>query len=988
MLDTISIRGAREHNLKGIDLDLPRGEFIVITGLSGSGKSSLAFDTLYAEGHRRYVESLSTYARQFLERVDKPDVDYIEGVSPAIAIEQRNPVKHSRSTVGTATEVYDYLRLLFAKVGETVCPACAAPVRPDTVEGAVDRLLSGRAGDRAYVTFPVETAPPDPPKKGRGGKGRGGKGKRSPGKDGRKERLSILLDHLLARGFLRVWIGEELFNLSEKEEMAEAASTESDDIQAVVDRLRLGKNVRSRLDDSLEIAFREGGGKAEARIADGPRLPFSRGFVCSSCGKGFEPPTPLFFSFNNPQGACPECGGFGNKLDLDLDLAIPDRTKTLAGGAVDPWTRPRHRSHFQEELRKLSRTEGVDLDVPFESLPKKHQRMVIEGTKAFQGVRPFFERLNRKKYKIWVRMFLRRYLGTFPCARCLGARLREDALYVQIDGRNISEVSALSVRDLRGFLDAIDFSPGQADVAGEILAQLRSRLDFLAYVGVDYLTLGRLTRTLSGGEAQRINLANQLGAQLAGTLYILDEPTVGLHPSDNAKLLQILKGLTGAGNTVVIVEHDRDVIREADFLVDLGPGAGERGGEVVFAGPAGDILSCGDSVTASYLRGERAIPLPERRRPVGDPPAVKARRGKPARPGEIPFVIAAEPGTVFLSLLGACENNLKNVDFHLPLGTFTCVTGVSGSGKSTLVHDTLYQALHRVFHGGSTPMGRFREVRGVEALGGIVLLDQAPIGRTPRSNPVTYIKAYDAIRRLFAETPGARLLRYDPGHFSFNVAGGRCERCKGDGHEKIEMHFMADLFVRCPECEGKRFRPSTLEVKRRGKNIHDVLSLTVDGALRFFAGEASLVRRLEALSRVGLGYIRLGQPATTLSGGEAQRLKIAAQLSGKDPSRMLYILDEPTTGLHFQDVEVLLRVLHRLVALGNTVLVIEHNLDVVKTADHIVDLGPGGGDAGGRIVSRGTPEEIADCPESLTGRYLRPLLEVRPRDEAGMGSGV
>ncbi|HJM42380.1 MAG TPA: excinuclease ABC subunit UvrA [Nitrospinota bacterium] len=979
MLDTISIRGAREHNLKGIDLDLPRGEFIVITGLSGSGKSSLAFDTLYAEGHRRYVESLSTYARQFLERVDKPDVDYIEGVSPAIAIEQRNPVKHSRSTVGTATEVYDYLRLLYAKVGETVCPACDAPVRPDTVEAAVDRLLSGRAGDRAYVTFPVETAPADPPKKGRGGKG-----KRGPGKDGRKERLSNLLENLLARGFLRVWIGEELFNLSEKQEMAEAASTKSEDIQAVVDRLRLGKNVRSRLDDSLEIAFREGGGKAEARIADGPRLPFSRGFACSLCGRGFEPPTPLFFSFNNPQGACPECGGFGNKLDLDLDLAIPDRTKTLAGGAVDPWTRPRHRSHYQDELRKLARREGVDLDVPFGSLPKKHQRMVIEGTKEFRGVRPFFERLNRKKYKIWVRMFLRRYLGTFPCSRCRGARLREDALYVQIAGRNISEVSALSVRDLRGFLDAIDLSPGQTGVAEDILAQLRSRLDFLAYVGVDYLTLDRLTRTLSSGEAQRINLANQLGAQLAGTLYILDEPTVGLHPSDNAKLLRILKGLTAAGNTVVIVEHDRDVIREADFLVDLGPGAGERGGEVVFAGPAGDILSCEDSVTASYLRGEREIPLPERRRPVGDPPAVKARRGKPARPGEIP----AEPGTVFFSLLGAGENNLKGIDFHLPLGTFTCVTGVSGSGKSTLVHDTLYQALHRIFHGGSTPMGRFREVRGVEALGGVVLLDQAPIGRTPRSNPVTYIKAYDAIRRLFAETTGARLRRYGPGHFSFNVTGGRCERCKGDGHEKIEMHFMADLFVRCPECEGKRFRPSTLEVRHRGKNIHDVLSLTVDGALRFFSGEPSLVRRLEALSRVGLGYIRLGQPATTLSGGEAQRLKIAVQLAGKDPSRMLYILDEPTTGLHFQDVAVLLRALHRLVALGNTVLVIEHNLDVVKTADHIVDLGPGGGDGGGRIVARGTPEEVADCPESLTGRHLRPLLETRARDEAVMGSGL
>ena len=962
MIKTISIRGAREHNLKGIDLDLPRGKFIVITGLSGSGKSSLAFDTLYAEGHRRYVESLSTYARQFLERIDKPDVEYIEGISPAIAIEQRNPVKHSRSTVGTATEIYDYLRLLYAKVGETCCPACVKPVRPDTVENAVGRLLDGHSSGRAYLTFPVETAE------------NAGRKKKT-----RREQRSNLLSNLLARGFLRVWMGDDLFNLSEAEGMAAAAERETQDVQVVVDRLQIEEGGRSRLADSLEVAFREGGGKAEARIVDGPRIPFSRGFACSSCGKGFEPPTPLFFSFNNPRGACPECGGFGNRLELDLDLAIPDRTKSLAQGAVEPWIRPRFRGHFERELKKLARREGVKLNVPFQSLSKKHQRMIIEGTKDFRGLRPFFERLNRKKYKIWVRMFLRQFLGTFPCARCRGTRLREDALNVRIAGRHIAEACALSVRGLQDFLEGIDWSAQEAGVAEEILTQLRSRLEFLTYVGVDYLTLDRLTRTLSGGEAQRINLANQLGAQLAETLYILDEPTVGLHPSDNAKLLDILKGLRKAGNTVVVVEHDRDVVREADFLVDLGPGAGEKGGEVVFCGPARDILSCKDSVTAAYLRGDREIPIPAQRRPVGGLPSGKRRtRKRVAGP--------AQAETKFLSLLGACENNLKDVDFHLPLGTFTCVTGVSGSGKSTLVHDTLHQALHRILHGGSESMGRFKEIRGVEELQGVVLLDQSPIGRTPRSNPVTYIKGFDTIRRLFAETPGARNRRYGPGHFSFNVAGGRCERCKGDGSEKIEMHFMADLFVRCPECEGKRFRPSTLEVRYRGKNIHDVLSLTVNEALRFFAHEPSVVRRLEALTKVGLGYMRLGQPATTLSGGEAQRLKIAAQLAGKDPWKLLYILDEPTTGLHFQDVEVLLRALHRLVAMGNTVLVIEHNLDVVKTADYIVDLGPGGGDAGGRIVAQGMPEEIAAHPESLTGRYLRPLLkgaaEAAPRPES------
>ncbi len=962
MLENISIRGARENNLKEIDLDLPRGHFIVITGLSGSGKSSLAFDTLYAEGHRRYVESLSTYARQFLERIEKPDVESIEGVSPAIAIQQHNPVKHSRSTVGTATEIYDYLRLLFAKVGETICPDCDQTICQDTVEETVDHILTEHSGERAYLTFLVDIS-----------SSQTASGKQSRTKKQKStEQVSNHLNNLLARGFVRVWGDDELYNLSDPGEMTSATQLGSDSIAVVVDRLRIDEAARSRLNDSLEVAFREGKGKAEVRIIEGARNSFSQEFDCSSCGKVFERPTPLFFSFNNPQGACQDCGGFGNRLDLDIDLAIPDSSKSLAQGAVEPWARPRYRAYFQKELKKLSRSEGVKLNVPFKSLSKKHQRMVIEGTKDFRGLRPFFKRLNRKKYKVWVRMFLRKYLGTFPCDRCNGTRLREDALYVHVGGLNVSEVVALSVRDLRDFLCRVKWSPQQVEVAQDILDQLYSRLEFLSNVGLDYLTLDRLARTLSGGEAQRINLANQLGAQLAGTLYILDEPTIGLHPSDNAKLLKILKDLTRAGNTVVTVEHDHDVIREADYLVDLGPGAGENGGEVVFSGPAQEILNCEDSVTADYLCGKRTIPIPDSRRSFGKVPKGKNKPKKGL--GNQGFV---KGKTEFLSVLGASENNLKRCDFHIPLETFTCVTGVSGSGKSTLVHDTLYQVLQRIFHGGAHPIGRFKEIQGVDQIRDVVLLDQAPIGRTPRSNPVTYIKAYDPIRKLFAETAGARLQRYGPGYFSFNVAGGRCDRCKGEGYEKIEMHFMADLFVLCPECEGKRFRPTILEIQHRGKNIDEVLSMTVKEALRFFDNEQAVVRRLEVLSRVGLGYIRLGQPATTLSGGEAQRLKIAAQLAGKEPEKILYILDEPTTGLHFSDVEVLLRALHRLVALGNTVLVIEHNLDVIKTADNVVDLGPGGGDAGGEILVQGPPEVIAAEPESLTGQYLSRLLEAK-----------
>ena len=949
MGDAIIIRGAREHNLKGIDLDLPRGHFIVLTGLSGSGKSSLAFDTVYAEGHRRYVESLSTYARQFLERVDKPDVDLIEGISPAIAIEQRNPVKHARSTVGTATEIYDYLRLLYAKVGTTFCPDCGEAVTPDTVQQVVDRLICDFSGDRCFILFSLPVEKP--------------------------EQVGQTLRNLLAQGFLRVWLGEDLLTLS-NEQIPE--TTQESKIFVVVDRLQLDEEVKSRLADSLEVAFSEGGGKAWVRFVDGPTLPFSRCFICPRCDREFEEPTPLFFSFNNPRGACQNCGGFGNKLDFDVDLIIPDRAKSLAEGAIEPWTRSRYRHYFTAQLRKLARKDGVDLFAPFGKLSKRHQRLVLEGTKDFRGVLPFFERLTRKKYKLWVRVFLRHYMSAVTCQRCGGSRLREEALHVRVGGLHITDLCQKSVREVQDFFSSLSLTVGEKEIARDILKQIASRLSFLTHVGVDYLTLDRLTRTLSGGEAQRINLANQLGAQLTGTLYILDEPTVGLHPRDNAKLLEILKSLTQAGNTLLVVEHDRDVITHADCLVDLGPGAGEQGGHVVYAGPAKGIKDCKDSLTAAYLRGDRVIAPHIRRRVL---PTDGARRRKKVSHSKGARAKAPQRRSdeKILSLFGARENNLKGIDLHIPLGGFTCITGVSGSGKSTLIHDTLYNALNRIFHGGSGQIGVFKEIQGFERLRDVVLLDQNPIGRTPRSNPVTYIKAYDAIRQRFAATSMAKLQGYGPGYFSFNVPGGRCDRCKGEGHEKIEMHFMADVYIRCPECEGTHFRSKTLEVKFRGKSIHDVLCLTVDEALRVFEDQGPVVAKLKVLADVGLGYLRLGQPATTLSGGEAQRLKIATELAKREPRDILYLLDEPTTGLHFYDVEKLLHVLHRLVDLGNTVVVIEHNLDVIRTADHVVDLGPEGGDLGGTIVAEGPPEKIAAHAGSYTGHYLQAYLAQTPQ---------
>ena len=918
MSEHLIIRGARAHNLKNLNLDLPRRSLTVITGLSGAGKSSLAFDTIYAEGHRRYVESLSTYARQFLERVEKPDVDYVGGISPAIAIEQVNPVKHSRSTVGTTTEIYDYLRLLFAKLGKTICPDCGAQVQPDTAQGTVDRLLAEPRGTRALIMYPLPIT--------------------------QATTAQGLVANLLAEGFVRVKVGDQVSTLSPNLPLNLEGLSQ---IGVIVDRLVLEETQRSRLAEALETAFIKGGGLALVDLVEGGTWRLSDQFHCLSCGRLFERPTPLLFSFNNPRGACPMCKGFGNILDYDLSLIIPDPRKSLAGGAIEPWTLPRYVRHYSEALRHLARRQQIDLHRPFNQLPEERQHKILHGCEGFIGVLPFFRRLEAKKYKLYIRVFLSRYVTAVDCAQCEGTRLRPDALYVKVGGRSIAALSHMTVEALEQFFDTVELAPFERDIAHSLLTQIQSRLSFLRHVGLNYLTIDRLTRTLSGGEAQRINLANQLGARLTDTLYILDEPTIGLHPRDTGRLIDILRQLTDQGNSVIVVEHDRDVIAAADHVVDLGPGAGEHGGELIFSGPTEKLWRDTTSLTARYLRDELTIPLPARRR---------STQGHS------------------LQLCGARENNLQGIDLTIPLQTLTCITGVSGSGKSTLVHDTLYRALDRVFHGASAKIGKFDRLVGVERLRDVILLDQQPIGKTPRSNPVTYVDAFGPIRKLFAETSRARLAGYRPGDFSFNVAGGRCEACEGNGCLRIEMHFMADLYVTCEQCGGTRFKPDILEVRYRGVNIHDALQMSVTQAVDFFTEAPQARTRLALLSDVGLGYIRLGQPANTLSGGEAQRLKIAAELGKKDPRDVLYILDEPTTGLHFDDVRTLVRVLNRLVDQGNTVVVVEHNLEVIKTSDYVVDLGPEGGEAGGEIVATGTPEAIARSRRSYTGRHLRQVL--------------
>ncbi|MDR7491974.1 MAG: excinuclease ABC subunit UvrA [Armatimonadota bacterium] len=916
----LSIHGARQNTLKNISLAIPHDQLTVITGVSGSGKSSLAFDTLFAEGQWRFIESLSTYARLFLERLNRPDVDRIEHVRPAIALEQKNPVRTARSTVATATEVADYLRVLFARIGRVHCPRCGAEARADLPERVAEELVREFSGARALVLFPVPV----------------------PSRD-----AGELLGRLLRRGFTRIQVGTTVVELGGGPPPDLAGQAE---LRVVLDRMVLAPDRLGRLTGSLEQAFREGGGRAQVDVLgpDGPlaRRAYGERYGCHACALALERPQPLLFSFNHPVGACPECRGFGNLLRYDAARVIPDERLSLAEGAVQPWRHPSGQ-WYQKELLRQARRRGVNVHAPFAELPEDARRWVLDGDRDFPGVRGFFEEVENYRYKLHVRVFLSRYRSQVPCPACGGTRLRPEALRVRVAGRTIADVFRMAVDDLARWLEELPLGTREAEVARDVLLRLGAKLSFLRRVGLGYLTLDRQTRTLSGGEAQRIALATQLGAQLVGTLYVLDEPSIGLHARDVARLAELCRELAHAGNTVVVVEHDRTFIEAADYCVEMGPGSGERGGEVVFAGPREAFLRDGRSLTARYLTGRESIPVP------------RARREGSGR---------------WLTLVGARAHNLKGITVRIPLGTFTCVTGVSGSGKSTLVHETLYRALARAFRSEFEPPGAHDALLGIEHLAGVRLMDQEPIGRTPRANPVTYLKAFDEIRKLFAAQPRARARGFGAGHFSFNVPGGRCETCQGDGFEKLEMYFVEDVYVTCQACEGRRYRPEVLEVTYRGRNIAQVLALTVDEAVELFAAVPAVVRRLQVLQAVGLGYLRLGQPANTLSGGEAQRLKIAAELGARLGRDVLYILDEPTTGLHLDDVRRLLGVLQRLVDAGNTVLVVEHHLDVIKNADWIIDLGPEGGEAGGDVVAQGPPEHVAQVPASYTGKYLSELL--------------
>jgi excinuclease ABC subunit A len=929
----IRLVNARQHNLQGLTVELPHRALTVVTGPSGSGKSSLAFDTLYAEGQRRYIESLSTYAKQFLERMPKPLVDHLEGVAPSVAIEQRNPTVSSRSTVGTATEVYDHLRLLWARVGRSYCRACGAPVRRDTPQSAVDDVLAAVPGGRVQVAFPL---PPI-------------------------ARLTheAMVENLRALGFVRVQADGTAYRLDELP--AGLDLTGADELLVVVDRLVADGDTSGRLAESLATAFQEGEGIAVVLHDPLPsgrdRLRFTRFPACSACDTPSAPVTPALFSFNNPRGACANCNGFGAVLEYDESLVVPDRRRSLARGAIDPWTKPRYESR-RRMLLDFARKLGADVDQPWEKLKASHRRELLYGRKGrYVGIFPFLKDLEEKRYKQYIRVFLRQYQLAQTCEACGGSRLNDDARAVRIGGDTVADVSARSIEDVHRWLGALELTPFEREIAQPILEQLDARLGFLCDVGLGYLTLDRQTRTLSGGEAQRISLANALGSRLVDTLYVLDEPSVGLHPRDTDRLLGLLRRLRDTGNTVVVVEHDLAAIRQADFMLELGPGSGERGGRVVHAG---SVESATTSLTGQYLTGQKRIAVPSLRRPAG-PRRIRVR--------------------------GATLHNLRGVDVDIPLGALTAVTGVSGSGKSSLVYDVLYRNLEARLHGEHTakshlgePVGTVQSLTGWESLKDVLLVDQLPIGRSPRSNPITYIKAFDEIRELFAQQPLARQRKYSAATFSFNLPGGRCDACEGAGHVQVEMVFLADVFVPCEVCQGTRYKREVLDVRIQGHSIHDVLQWTVDEAVSRFRHQAKLGTALWHLQQVGLGYLRLGQPATTLSGGEAQRLKIARELAqaGKREGRKLYLLDEPTTGLHMDDVRVLIQVLDRLVDAGHTVVVIEHHMDIVKRADWVVDLGPEAGEHGGLVVAQGTPEQVAQVAESHTGRYLRPLLVSEP----------
>ncbi len=940
MKQSIVVRGARQHNLKGFDLEIPRRTVTVVTGPSGSGKSSLAFDTIYAEGQRRYVESLSSYARQFLDRMEKPDVDSVEGLSPAVAIEQRNPTKTSRSTVGTATEIYDYLRLLWARVGRTFCPNCGREIKPDTVQSVTDKVLAIPARTRFYVTFPLRLS--------------------------NKVTHDVVIENLRAQGFLRVAIDGIVMHLDELAD-SKRDITRAKELLVVVDRLTASAESSGRLSDAVGTAFREGEGDCVILLnepvvspLDGltvNKLRFTERFECPNDGTIAPTPTPQLFSFNNPRGACSQCNGFGAILEYDEALIVPYPTRSLRDGAIDPWTKPRYENK-RRALAEFAKRERIPMDKPWDQLTAAHRQLLLHSkTRGYKGIFPFLRDLEDKRYKQYIRVFLRQYQTAQECPRCHGTKLQPEALNVRVGGLDIAKVAELPVDELATWLNELELSEFERAVAAMILKEARDRVTFLRDVGLGYLSMNRATRTLSGGEAQRIGLANSLGSQLVDTLYVLDEPSIGLHSRDMDRLLKLLQRLRDAGNSVLVVEHDLAAIEAADYMVELGPGSGEAGGEIVFAGPISRIAE--SPLTGQYVTGARSIPLPMERRRLGPR---------------------------WITLTGAREHNLKDVEVRIPLGALTVVTGVSGSGKSTLVHDVLYRALETHLVGEHSAkihlgekVGEYETIAGFDALEDVVMIDQSPIGKSPRSNPVTYVKAFDEIRCIFADTPLARQRKYTPGTFSFNVEGGRCEACEGAGALEVEMVFMADVFVPCEDCGGKRYKPEVLDVTVRGKNIHEVLNLTVDQAIRFFPREEKLGQALWQLQQVGLGYLRLGQPATTLSGGEAQRIKIARELAlaGKKSGKKMYVMDEPTTGLHLEDIRKLAKVFDRLLEQGHSLVLIEHNLDVIKLADWVIDLGPEGGIGGGRVIAMGRPEDVARVKESHTGRWLAPLLERR-----------
>ncbi|TRY39158.1 excinuclease ABC subunit UvrA [Geobacillus sp. LEMMJ02] len=943
-MDKIVVKGARAHNLKNIDVEIPRGKLVVLTGLSGSGKSSLAFDTIYAEGQRRYVESLSAYARQFLGQMEKPDVDAIEGLSPAISIDQKTTSRNPRSTVGTVTEIYDYLRLLFARIGRPICPTHGIEIQSQTIEQMVDRLLAYPERTKMQILAPIVS--------------------------GKKGTHAKTLEDIRKQGYVRVRIDGEMRELTEDIELEK---NKKHSIDVVVDRIIIKDGIAARLADSLETALKLADGKVVVDVIGEGELLFSEKHACPYCGFSIGELEPRLFSFNSPFGACPDCDGLGAKLEVDLDLVIPNDELTLKEHAIAPWE-PQSSQYYPQLLEAVCRHYGIPMDVPVRDLPKEQLDKILYGSGgepiyfrytndfgqvreqyiAFEGVIPNVERRYRETSSDYIREQMEKYMAEQPCPTCQGYRLKKESLAVLVGGKHIGEVTAMSVTEALAFFDGLELTEKEAQIARLILREIRDRLGFLQNVGLDYLTLSRSAGTLSGGEAQRIRLATQIGSRLTGVLYVLDEPSIGLHQRDNDRLIATLKSMRDLGNTLIVVEHDEDTMLAADYLIDIGPGAGIHGGEVVAAGTPEEVMNDPNSLTGQYLSGKKFIPIPtERRRPDGR----------------------------WLEVVGAREHNLKNVSVKIPLGTFVAVTGVSGSGKSTLVNEVLYKALAQKLHRAKAKPGEHRGIRGLEHLDKVIDIDQSPIGRTPRSNPATYTGVFDDIRDVFASTNEAKVRGYKKGRFSFNVKGGRCEACHGDGIIKIEMHFLPDVYVPCEVCHGKRYNRETLEVTYKGKNIAEVLDMTVEDALDFFASIPKIKRKLETLYDVGLGYMKLGQPATTLSGGEAQRVKLAAELHRRSNGRTLYILDEPTTGLHVDDIARLLDVLHRLVDNGDTVLVIEHNLDVIKTADYIIDLGPEGGDRGGQIVAVGTPEEVAEVEGSHTGRYLKPILE---RDRARM----